>query len=376
MKDQDTDVTTFEIELERDKAEKLSQVAQRGGQLAEEVGQDPAAVTTFLLHYFRHVDANDVDERTVEDLLGVVASHYRSALERPVGQTVISARTPSQSDDGWTAGGATVIQIVTDDRPFLVDSVTLEVLRQGWSIREVFHPQFYVRRSPDGTMDAVITAAEADGDPAAIRESWMHLEILPPERPARPELLVPELEHGLREVLQLVEESVEDWQKMITRAEETIELLKDTANIGDRGDDAALACELLAWLNTNHFTFLGYREFTLHGDEAGPVHDRTGAGDRPGHAALRCRRGRCVPRPAAAQHPALPDDHHQGRLPLADPPPGLPRLPGLPALRTRRQARRRASLPRPVLVQRLLRERQPRSGHPAEGGRRPDLLRI
>ncbi len=267
MKDQDTDVTTFEVELEREKAEKISEVAQRGGQLAEELGQDPAAVTTFLHHYFRHVDANDVDERTVDDLLGVVASHYRAALQRPAGQPVISARTPSQSDDGWTAGGATIVQIVTDDRPFLVDSVTLEVLRQGWSIREVFHPQFYVRRSPDGTMGTVLTAAEAGGDGSAIRESWMHLEILPPERPAKPEELVPELERGLLEVLHLVEESVEDWQKMITRAEETIELLKDPANVADRADDAALACELLAWLNTNHFTFLGYREFKLHGDE-------------------------------------------------------------------------------------------------------------
>jgi glutamate dehydrogenase len=41
----------------------------------------------------------------------------------------------------------TVVQIVTDDRPFLVDSVTMEVLRQGWSIREVFHPNSGAARS-------------------------------------------------------------------------------------------------------------------------------------------------------------------------------------------------------------------------------------
>ncbi len=62
----------------------------------------------------------------------------------------------------------------------------------------------------------------------------MHLEILPPERPATPELLVPDLEQGLLEVLRLVEEAVEDWQKMITRSEETIELLKDPAPIDGR----------------------------------------------------------------------------------------------------------------------------------------------
>ena len=50
----------------------------------------------------------------------------------------------------------------------------------------------------------------------------MHLEILPPARPESPDALVPDLEHGLLEVLRLVEEAVEDWQKMITRSEETI----------------------------------------------------------------------------------------------------------------------------------------------------------
>ena len=54
-----------------------------------------------------------------------------------------------------------------------------------------------------------------------------------------------DLEQGLLEVLRLVEEAVEDWQKMITRSEETIELLKDRTAIGGRAEQADLACELL-----------------------------------------------------------------------------------------------------------------------------------
>ena len=49
-----------------------------------------------------------------------------------------------------------MVQIVTDDRPFLVDSVTMEVLRQGWSIREVFHPQFLVRRDLEGNLHGIV----------------------------------------------------------------------------------------------------------------------------------------------------------------------------------------------------------------------------
>ena len=74
-----------------------------------------------------------------------------------------------------------------------------------------------------------MTSAEADGDPTVLPESWMHLEILPPARPDGAAPLAADLEQGLLEVLRLVEEAVEDWQKMITRSEETIALLADPA---------------------------------------------------------------------------------------------------------------------------------------------------
>jgi glutamate dehydrogenase len=265
------DVTTFEVELEqeKEKTEKIAQVAARAASIAAEFGHDPEAVQVFLRHYFRHVDAVDVDSRSVANLLGLVESHYRAAMQRPAARAVITIRIPSQKDDGWTTGGATVVQIITDDRPFLVDSVTMEVLRQGWSIREVFHPQFMVRRDLDGNLQGILRASEAEHDPSAIPESWMHLEILPPARPDRRDALVPELELGLKEVLRLVEEAVEDWQKMITRSEDTIEMLKDPEFIGGRTDQADLACELLSWLNANHFTYLGYREYDVVSDESG-----------------------------------------------------------------------------------------------------------
>jgi glutamate dehydrogenase len=256
-------VTTFEVEREQEKAEKIAQMAARGAAIAAEFGQDPERVQIFLRHYFRHVDAMDVGERSVSDLLGLVESHYRLAAHRPAARATIEIKTPALAEDGWIAGGATVVQIVTDDRPFLVDSVTMEVLRQGWSIREVFHPQFLVRRDLGGTMRGIVRTSEAAGDPEVMGESWMHLEILPPLRPESPEKLVPNLEQGLLEVLRLVEELVEDWARMKTRSDETIELLRDPALSADRGEEAAQAIELLEWLNANHFTFLGYREYQL-----------------------------------------------------------------------------------------------------------------
>jgi glutamate dehydrogenase len=262
-------VTAADVGLERDKDDKIAAVAGQGAAVAASLGQDPDEVAVFLRHYFRHVDAADVDSRSVDNLLGLVESHYRAALRRGPGEAVIRIRTPRQSEDGWTAGGATVVQVVTDDRPFLVDSITMEVLRQGWSVREVFHPQYLVRRNAGGELQAVVTAEHAD-EPDVLPESWMHLEILPPPRPDDPQALGPNLERGLREVLALVREAVEDWQPMVERSVATAALLGDPGRTGGRTEEASLAQELLGWLNDNHFTFLGYREYILvgEGDEA------------------------------------------------------------------------------------------------------------
>ena len=273
-------MTTFEIGLERDKTDKINEVAARGAARAADEGYQPEAVRTFVRHYFRHVDAMDIDERSVDDLLGLVDSHYELATVRPASRATIAIRTPSQSDDGWTCGGATVVQVVTDDRPFLVDSVTMEVLRQGWSIREVFHPQFLVDRDLGGTLHGVLTTEQAASNGPrrgteqrtnVVAESWMHLEILPPSGQGHPEQLTAALEQGLREVLRLVEEAVEDWAKMQQRAGETIALLTYGELPDDRRDEAEVAAELLAWLADNHFTFLGYREYRYE-----PADDGTG----------------------------------------------------------------------------------------------------
>ena len=257
-------MTTFDVELEQEKAVKIGQMAERAAAIAEELGQEPRAVRTFLTHYFRHVDALDMEERRLEDLLGLVESHYRVAVQRPPARATIVIRTPSQSADGWTAGGSTVVQIVTDDHPFLVDSVSMEVLRQGWSIREVFHPQFLVRRDVTGTLRSLVQADDAQDDPAVTPESWMHLEVLPPARTdLDAEALSGALQDGLREVLRLVGEVVQDWGKMRDRSAEAIDLLSRPELVGGRDQEAVLARELLAWFNDNHFTFLGYREYRL-----------------------------------------------------------------------------------------------------------------
>ncbi|MGD7706633.1 NAD-glutamate dehydrogenase [Microlunatus sp. Y2014] len=231
---------------------RLAEVAARATELAAEVGAGPEQAKEFLRHYFRHVDVDDVLARATDDLLGLVGAHYRLALQRQVATANVAVFTPRAAEDGWSAQGATVVQLITDDKPFLVDTVTMEVIRQGWSVREIYHPQFVVHRDVTGKLHDVVHTAEAKGDATAIHESWIHLELLPGPTHQTPA----DLADGLQRVLRDVEEAVEDWGKMRERAAAVVTDLE--------GEERAL----LEWLAGDNFTFLGYRRYRV-------AHDRS-----------------------------------------------------------------------------------------------------
>src|SRR4051794_2013640 len=86
---------------------------------------DGLSVSTLLQAYYQHAAYEDLSERSEIDLYGGAAHHLRTGTERPQGTATVRILTPTVSDDGWSADGHTVVEVVTDDMPFLVDSVTM-----------------------------------------------------------------------------------------------------------------------------------------------------------------------------------------------------------------------------------------------------------
>src|SRR5262249_20102990 len=162
---------------------------------------------------------------------------------------------------GWSPGH-TVVEIITNDMPFLVDSVAAELTREGRAIHVVFHPQLVVRRTITGHLVELCDpaeAAEAATPPQdAAVESWIHVEI---DRD-----VLEEIQGELIRVVGDVREVVEDWQKMRAVALD----IADSLAAGDGPvppAETAEAVELLRWLADDHFTFIGYREYDLVTDD-------------------------------------------------------------------------------------------------------------
>ncbi len=221
----------------------------------------------FLRRYYRHVAPEDVVDRDPVDVFGAASSQRQFAQTRPQGRSLVRVYTPTIEEHGWSSGH-TVVEVVTDDKPFLVDSVTMALTRRGRSIHMVVHPQFVVRRDVAGELLEVCDVGESapiTEMPDAVVESWMHIEI---DRETD-EGVQQEITGELRNVLRDVREAVEDWPKMRQRAEEiAAELEKTQLPVPD--EEVAEAQELLRWLADDHFSFLGYREYaleTIDGDD-------------------------------------------------------------------------------------------------------------
>jgi len=269
--------------LEQSRSQQLhaaAELAQRGR---------GTAVEPFLRRYYRHVATEDLLARAPADLLGAALAHEDLARQRAVGTVNVSVINPTVESEGW-ASGHTVVLIVLDDMPFLVDSVTAELNKHERGIHLVVHPQLVVRRDAVGALEEVLDLDKApDGEFGVATESWMHLEI---DRVESAEERAG-ISAGLCKVLGNVRDAVEDWPKMRDNCVSVSASLNDEAPQGITETEASSTARFLEWLAADHFTFLGYREYTLdtEGDDV-VLRARPGTGlgllryDRPGSDAF------------------------------------------------------------------------------------------
>ncbi len=224
--------------------------------LAASAGTGELFDEAFLRCYYAHVDPADLGARSASDLFGMAAEHARLASDWGRGTTAIRVANPRIDLDGWE-NDHTVVMIVTDDLPFLVDSVTMELSRLDLGIHFVVHPILVdLRDEGDGF------ANPRDHPDALTRKSsFIAVEI---DRQTTPDV-IDAVESNLRRVLDDVGAAVDDWAAMRDRMHEISDGLTSEPIPLPPGEIEECQ-ELLDWLSRDHFVFLGYREYRLDGD--------------------------------------------------------------------------------------------------------------
>ncbi|CAN7596436.1 NAD-glutamate dehydrogenase [Variovorax sp. LjRoot84] len=244
-------MTTQTVESGR-RDERLEEVVQLiRAKVPAEAADELAA---FARQYFGQVDPEDLAERQVADLYGAALSHWSFARKREPGRAKLRVFNPTIAEHGWQSTH-TIIEIVNDDMPFLVDSVTMEVNRNGLTLHLIIHPLVAVNRGSDGTLQGL---AGEGASPDARRESFIHVEVDRVPEPARLEALAADLARVLGDVRL----AVVDWKKMQERVLDIVRGLDERAP-PIPPQELAEGQAFLRWLADNHFTFLGCRSHEL-----------------------------------------------------------------------------------------------------------------
>jgi glutamate dehydrogenase len=203
----------------------------------------------FLPELFAHEDPEDLVAYDAHELATLAEAAFGLLSTRPPGAPKI--RLASPDGDGHLKS-ISVLEIVNDDMPFLVDSVMGELTDRNLDIRLVAHPVFSVQRDSAGRLTAFKPAQ------AGARESFIHIHI---ER-IDDERLRDEIVAALQRVLGEVRLAVQDWRAILARVREVIAEIKSNPP-PLAPDDIAETVAFLEWLIANNFTFLGVRDYVL-----------------------------------------------------------------------------------------------------------------
>ncbi len=226
-------------------------VVARARELA---GADADAVEAFVTEYYAQVVIDDVALSDADHLARAALAHWRLGAHREPATPIVSVRTPTAASENWDAPHS-VVDVITDDMPFVVDSITMALDLHSLGVHLVVHPVLEVARDTDG-------ARTAGGK--IIRESWVHVEV---DRETSADILDAvraDVERALRDV----RSATSDWLKMLA-ALDTVRDDLDARPPPCDSDELEEGKELLRWLADQHFTFLGYRAYDLERDANG-----------------------------------------------------------------------------------------------------------
>lgn len=215
--------------------------------------EDRAQIEQMLGFYYRHIPVSDLESTPIADLVGAVIAHWQLLKMGSRSAPTVRVYNPRFEQHGWQSP-YTIIEIVTMDRVFLVDSLSMGLNRMGLTIHLTIHPLVRTVRDDTGQLLEIKPLGEEGGEV----ESLIHFQV---DKQLSAEVLHAQ-EKMIRDVIRDVTYANADWQPMKACSEQIRKIL-DQAALPIELDQQSELSAFLKWINDDHFTFLAYCEFDL-----------------------------------------------------------------------------------------------------------------
>ncbi len=232
-------------------------VAYASKQLSE---KEFSLISKFIRLYYVNMSFEDIRDRSIPDLYGAALSHWNLLFHRKPKELKINVFNPQFEQHGWKSTH-TIIQVVSEDMPFLVDSIRMEINRLGLTTHLMINiGALKVSRNKKHEAGDIFAYRAQNGRESSI-EAPIYMEI---DRQTDATALA-DIQRNIRRVLRDVRASVEDWAHMQARVKESITELDPSKMVQD-ASEVNEARAFLEWLLDNHFTLLGFRDYEMVGE--------------------------------------------------------------------------------------------------------------
>ena len=212
---------------------------------------DDPLLVRFLPLYYSELPAVDVDDRKLDDVYAVAVTHLALARVRAPGQTVVRVLSPDRERDGWQSPHS-VLLVVTEDMPFLVDTMRLVLDRFGLGVHLLVHPMLTVER--DAARRLTDVASDVVATSGSLVEAWTQIEI----------------DHVDDVTARALEDAV------VAAVGHVRTVVGDFAGMRDRMRALGAIDPILPWFADGQFVFLGAADYDLAPD--GSLALRPGSG--------------------------------------------------------------------------------------------------
>jgi glutamate dehydrogenase len=209
----------------------------------------------YIKQFYNKVIHVDLMEKDHDHLFALVKSSYEF-FQNHNQDVKIRIFNPTLKKDGWESEN-TVIEIVNSDMPFLVDSLTAEINRNGYKVERIINRVLKTCRNKSGQLTDIIDR-EADTDVKCGYESIIHFQI---SLIAGKERMY-KLQANIEDVLSLVKISVDDWAAILERLA-TVRGYVAALGSKMKIESVAEIVEFLKWVEDRNFILLGFIEYSI-----------------------------------------------------------------------------------------------------------------
>lgn len=208
-----------------------------------------ADLRVLIDNLFKHASMHDLVSYELTDLAGLVVSLWRTLQQHQSGHQQVAVFNPNVEENEWQSPH-TIVTVLHEDVPFVIDSVRLTLNRLGVNIHTIFHASLGVARTKSGEFDSF--------DKNNPRELLLCIEVdrttVASERD--------DIAKAINGVVDEVKRVITDYPKILQKTQDAVADFKQGTQPVDK-DDLAEAEVFMKWLGDNHFTFLAYDEYEI-----------------------------------------------------------------------------------------------------------------